>query len=192
MKQVNCLSTQRVRAGPGRTFRRASRELACMYLYWLGISNFGPHVCRTYWSTHALYSRQISGSNLEDFCSFLEVSSTTLRNNYMAAAANTAANTVGNEVLGALVTSACTGEITEKGVRLYGKKLGARRLEFAGEIRASLTRYDGNGKLLFRALLQKRNASQLVEGVKWFRWENKFFSQSDERLFERLVAKVKM
>ncbi|CAM9532930.1 unnamed protein product, partial [Hapterophycus canaliculatus] len=156
-------------------------------MHWLGISNFGPHVCRTFWSTHALNSGQISGSNLEDFSSFLQVSSTTLRNSYMAAAANTAAHTVGNEVLGAVVNSACTGETTEKGARPYGKKLGAGRLEFAGDIRASLAKYNGNGKLLFRALLQKRNASQLVEGDKWFRWENTFFSQSDERLFQLFV-----
>ncbi|CAM9485182.1 unnamed protein product [Sphacelaria rigidula] len=86
-------------------------------MHWLGISNFGPHVCRTFWSTHALNSGQISGSNLEDFSSFLRVSSTTLRNSCMSAAANTAAHTVGNEMLGAVVNSACTGETTEKGAR---------------------------------------------------------------------------
>ncbi|CAN0550788.1 unnamed protein product [Ectocarpus sp. 12 AP-2014] len=159
-------------------------------MHWLGISNFGPHVCRTFWSTHALNSGQVSGSNLEDFSSFLQVSSTTLRNSYMAASANTAAHTVGNEVLGAVVNSACTGEMTEKGARPYGKKLSARRLEFAGEIRASLAKYSGDGRLLFRALLQKRDSSQLVEGEKWFRWENTFFSQNDERLFQRFVDKM--
>ncbi|CAM9478203.1 unnamed protein product, partial [Sphacelaria rigidula] len=159
-------------------------------MHWLGISNFGPHVCRIFWSTHALHSGQISGSNLDDFSSFLQVSNSTLRNSYMAASANTAAHTVGNEVLGAVVNSACTGETTEKGARPYGKKLSARRLEFAGEIRASLAKYSGNGRLLFRALLQKRDASQLVEGEKWFRWENTFFSRSDEWLFQRFVDKV--
>ncbi|CAB1119258.1 unnamed protein product [Ectocarpus sp. CCAP 1310/34] len=176
--------------GQSWTQKDISSRFKRIGMHWLGISNFGPHVCRTFWSTHALNSGQISGSNLEDFSSFLQVSSTTLRNSYMAAAANTAAHTVGNEVLGAVVNSACTGETTEKGARPYGKKLSARRLEFAGEIRASLAKYSGNGRLLFRALLQKRNASQLAEGEKWFRWENTFFSQSDERLFQRFVDKI--
>ncbi|CAB1106674.1 unnamed protein product [Ectocarpus sp. CCAP 1310/34] len=176
--------------GQSWTQKDISSRFKRIGMHWLGISNFGPHVCRTFWSTHALNSGQISGSNLEDFSSFIQVSSTTLRNSYMAAAANTAAHTVGNEVLGAVVNSACTGETTEKGARPYGKKLSARRLEFAGEIRASLAKYSGNGRLLFRALLQKRNASQLAEGEKWFRWENTFFSQSDERLFQRFVDKM--
>ncbi|CAM9596594.1 unnamed protein product [Ectocarpus fasciculatus] len=176
--------------GQSWTQKDISSRFKRIGMHWLGISNFGPHVCRTFWSTHALHSGQISGSNLEDFSSFLQVSSTTLRNSYMAAAANTAAHTVGNDVLGGVVNSACTGETTEKGARPYGKKLSARRLEFAGEIRASLAKYSGNGRLLFRALLQKRNTSQLVEGEKWFRWENTFFSQSDERLFQRFVDKV--
>ncbi|CAN0092558.1 unnamed protein product [Scytosiphon promiscuus] len=176
--------------GQSWTQKDISSRLKRIGMHWLGISSCGPHVCRTFWSTHALNSGQISGSNLEDFSSFLQVSNTTLRNSYMAAAANTAAHTVGNEVLGTVVNSACAGEMKEKGARPYGKKLGARRLEFAGEIRASLARYNGNGILLFRALLQKRNASQLVEGETWFCWENTFFSPSDERLFERFVDKV--
>lgn len=77
----------------------------------------------------------------------------------MAAAANTAAHTVGSEVLGAVVNAACTRETTEKGARPYGKKLGTRRLEFMADIQASLTKYNGNIRLLFRDLLQKRNAS---------------------------------
>jgi len=151
-------------------------------LHWLGIQHFGPHVCRSFWSTHALNSGQVNASNLQDFSSFLQVSSDTLCNSYVSAGANTAAHTVGNEVLGAVVNAACTGETTEKGARPYGKKLSARRLEFVGEIRASLVKYGGDGRL-FRDLLQKRNASQLVEGEKWFRWENTFFSEADERLF---------
>ena len=192
---IQCLDNEARRLfvnseGQSWTQKDISSRFKRIGMHWLGISNFGPHVCRTFWSTHALNSGQISGSNLEDFSSFLQVSSTTLRNSYMAAAANTAAHTVGNEVLGAVVSSACTGETTEKGARPYGKKLSARRLEFAGDIRASLAKYSGNGRLLFRALLQKRNASQLVEGETWFRWENTFFSQSDERLFQRFVDKI--
>lgn len=45
---------------------------------------------------------------------------------------------MGSEVLGAVVNAACTGETTEKGARPYGKKLGARRLQFMADIRASL------------------------------------------------------
>ncbi|CAM9115140.1 unnamed protein product [Ectocarpus sp. 8 AP-2014] len=159
--------------------------------HWLNINNFGPHVCRSYWSTHALSSGQVNASNLEDFGSFLQVSSTTLRNSYMSASGNSAAHTMGNEVLGAVVNAACTGETTEKGARPYGKKLSARRLEFVGEIKASLAKYKNNSRTLFRDLLQKRNASQLGETEKWFRWENTFFIQSDARLFQRFVDKVK-
>ncbi|CAB1106874.1 unnamed protein product [Ectocarpus sp. CCAP 1310/34] len=158
--------------GQSCTQKDISSRFKRIGMHWLGISNLDP-----------------IGSNL-DFSSFLQVSSTTLRNSYMAAAANTAAHTVGNELLGAVVNSACTGETTEKGARPYGKKLSARRLEFAGDIRASLAKFSGNGRLLFRAFLQKRNASQLVEGEKWFRRENTFFSQSDERLFQRFVDKA--
>ncbi len=157
---------------------------------WLGIQNFGAHISRTFWATHALNSGQISGSNIEDFSSFLQVSSSTLRTSYMAAAANTAAQTLGNEVLGAVVNAACTGETTERGSRPYGRKLSTRRFEFAADIRASVLHYGGNSRNMFRALLQKRMDSQLSEGEVWFRWENTFFSEKDETLFKRFVEKA--
>lgn len=158
--------------------------------HWLGIENFGAHVSRTFWATHALNSGQVSSANIEDFSSFLQVSSSTLRSSYMASAANTAAHTLGNEVLGSIVNAACTGETTEKGARPYGKKLGARRLEFVAEIRASLRQFGGNARALFRAVLEKRDQSRLSQGEKWFRWENTFFDKGDERLFQRFVDKL--
>ncbi|CAM9986369.1 unnamed protein product [Ectocarpus sp. 6 AP-2014] len=176
--------------GQSWTQKDVSSRFKRIGMQWLGIQNFGPHVCRSFWSTHALSSGQVSASNLENFSSFLQVSSSTLRNSYMSATANTAAHTVGNQVLGAVVNAACTGETTEKGARPYGKKLSARRLEFAGEIRASLARYQGNGRRLFREMLQKRNASQLGDTEKWFRWENTFFCEGDERLFQRFLDKL--
>ncbi|CAM9106164.1 unnamed protein product, partial [Ectocarpus sp. 13 AM-2016] len=38
---------------------------------WLGIQNFCPHATRSFWATHALNSGQVSGTNVEDFSSFL-------------------------------------------------------------------------------------------------------------------------
>ena len=49
------------------------------------------------------------------------------------------------------------------------------RLAFEGDIQASLLKYDGDWKLLFREMVDERNACRLVEGEKWFRWENTFF-----------------
>ena len=164
----------------GSRFKRIGVE-------WLGIGNFGPHTCRSFWSTHALNSGQVGGANIEDFSSFLQVSSATLRNSYMSAGANTAAHTLGNEVLGSVANAACTGDTTEKSARPYGKQLGKRRLEFIAQIRASLVKYGGNGRLMFRDLLKKRKASQLVEGEKWFVYERTFFSEGDERFFQRFV-----
>lgn len=120
--------------GQSWTQKDTSSRFKRIGLQWLNIENFGPHVCKTFWSTHALNSGQISGANLEDFGSFLQVSSSTLRNSYMSASANTAAHALGSEVLGAVVNAACTGETTEKGARPYGKRLSARRLEFVAEI----------------------------------------------------------
>lgn len=158
--------------------------------HWLGIQNFGAHISRTFWATHALNSGQISGSNIEDFSSFLQVSSSTLRNNYMAASANTAAHAVGSQVLGEVINAACTGQTTQRGARPYGKKLSSRRLQFVAEIRASLLQHKGNSRSLFRELLRKRNSSQLAAGDTWFRWENTFFCEGEERLFQRFVEKV--
>ena len=176
--------------GQSWTQKDVSSRFKRIGIQWLGIENFGPHVCRTFWSTHALNSGQISESNLEDFGSFLQVSSTTLRNSYMAAGANTAAHTVGNEVLGAVVNAACTVEMTKKGDRPNGKKLSSRRHEFKQDIQASLAKYGGNGRRLFHDLLQKRDVYQLREEEKWFRWENTFFGQSDEKFFLRFLEKV--
>ncbi|CAM9999228.1 unnamed protein product, partial [Pylaiella littoralis] len=89
--------------GQSWTQKDISSRFKRIGIQWLGIENFGPHVCRTFWSTYTINYGQISGSNLEDFSSFHQVSSTTLRNSYMAAGANRAAHTVGNEVLGAVM-----------------------------------------------------------------------------------------
>ena len=156
---------------------------------WLGIQNFCPHATRSFWATHALNTGQVSGTNVEDFSAFLQVSSATLRNSYMSAGANTAAHTLGSEVLGSVVNAACTGATTEEGAAPYGKKLNARRLEFVEQIRASLAKYGGNGRLMFRDLVQKRGAGRLADDEKWFRWECTFFGQDKERLFQRFLDK---
>lgn len=158
-------------------------------IQWLGIDKFSPHSCRSFWPTHALNSGQVSGANVEDFSSFLQVSSATLRNSYMAAGANTAAHTLGSEVLGSVVNAACTGATTEQGAQPYGKKLGARRMEFIGQIRATLAKYKGNSRLSFRDLVQKRNAGQLAGEDEWFRRECTFFKEDKERLFHRFLDK---
>ncbi|CAM9562170.1 unnamed protein product [Ectocarpus sp. 8 AP-2014] len=156
---------------------------------WLGIQNFCPHATRSFWATHALNTGQISGTNVEDFSSFLQVSSATLRNSYMSSGAYTAAHTLGSEVLGSVVNAACTGATTEEGAAPYGKKLNARRLEFVGQIRVSLAKYGGNGRLLFRDLMHKRKAGRLADDEKWFRFEATFFSEKKERLFHRFLDK---
>ena len=158
--------------------------------HWLGIPNFGPHVCRTFWSTYALNTGQVNGSNIADFSSYLQVSSTTLRTSYMGPGANAAAHSLGTEILGGVVNSACTGETSENGASPKGKKLKARRLEFLGDIRASLSEYGGDAKLLFRDLVKKRNASQLVGREKWMRWENTFFGDDGQRFFLRFLEKL--
>lgn len=158
---------------------------------WLGIANFGPHVCRTFWSTYALHSGQIDSNNIEQFSSFLQVSRKTMENSYMSASGNSAAHKVGAQVLGSVSNAACTGQATIRGSRPYGKKLSARRFEFILNIKASLTKYD-NTRDLFRALVSKRKSdSQLLgEDEAWFRWENTFFYDDDERLFQRFVDKA--
>lgn len=176
--------------GQSYTQKDVSSRFKKVGVQWLRVQHFTPHVCRSFWSTHALNSGQISASNLEDFGSYLQVSSSTLKNSYMSASGNSAAHTVGSDVLGAVVNAACTGETTEKGARPYGKKLSTRRLEFTEEIRASLAKYNKNSRTLFRDLIKKRSASQLTETEKWFRWENTFFCEGDERLFQRFLEKV--
>ena len=88
-----------------------------------------------------------------------------------------------------VVNAACTGATTEEGAAPYGKKLNARRLEFIGQIRASLVKYGGNGRLLFRDLMQKRKAGRLADDEKWIRWECTFFGEDKERLFQRFLDK---
>ncbi|CAM9413902.1 unnamed protein product [Pylaiella littoralis] len=158
---------------------------------WLGIETFCPHACRSFWATHALKSGQVGGANVKDFSSFLQVLSATLRNSYMSAGANTAAHTLGSEVLGSVVNAACTGATTEEGAAPYGKKLKARRREFIGQIQAFLAKYGGNSRLLFRELVQKRKAGQLPEDEKWFRRECTFFREEKdkEKLFHRFLEK---
>ena len=156
---------------------------------WLGIGNFGPHTCRSFWSTHALNSGQVGGANLEDFSSFLQVSSATLRNSYMSAGANTAAHALGSEVLGSVVNAACTGSTTKKGARPYGKQLGKRRLEFIAKIRASLEKYGGNGRRMFRDLLRKRKETTLASDEAWFQFQATYFGDGEERLFKRFLDK---
>ncbi|CAM9719770.1 unnamed protein product [Ectocarpus sp. 13 AM-2016] len=158
--------------------------------HWLGLPNFCVHTCRTFWATAALNSGQVDPSNIEDFGSFLQVSSSTLRSSYMSAAGNSAAHTLGHEVLGSVVTSATSGEATEQGDAPQGPKLRRMRMEFVGEIRASLLKHSGNAKLLFRDLVKKRKVGQLGEGEKWFRRENTFWKDDGERVFLRFVGGV--
>ncbi|CAB1097168.1 unnamed protein product [Ectocarpus sp. CCAP 1310/34] len=179
--------------GQGWNQKDISSRFKKIGIEWLSIENFGPHVCRSFWASSALNSGQVNSNNLEDFSSFLQVSSATLRNSYMAATANTAAHTLGNEVLGAVSNMACTGETTERANRPYGKKLCAKRNEFSADIQAYLAKHRGTttSRKVFRALIRKRAASQLLEDEKWFRWENTFFGEGDERLFQRFVDKGK-
>lgn len=131
--------------------------------HWLGIPSFCPHACRTFWATHSFNSGQIDASNVDDFGSYLQVSTATIRSSYMSASANAAAHTLGSEVLGGIVNAACTGETSKHGAKPSTKKLGARRMEFISEIRPSLLKYGGETRLLFRDLVSKRKASQLGE-----------------------------
>lgn len=157
-------------------------------LHWLGIDSFCPHTCRSFWSTHALNSGQVTPANVEDFSSFLQVSGATLRNSYMASGGNSAAHTLGSEVLGSVANAACTGATTEQGAAPYGKRLNTRRLEFVGQIRASLAKYGGDTKVLFRDLVQRREAGQLRQDEAWFKWESTFFSKNKERLFTKFIG----
>jgi hypothetical protein len=72
---------------------------------------------------------------------------------------------------------------TRGGGRPYDKQLSARRLGFIGDIRASLVRFNGNSRDLFRDILVKRNASRLQEHEAWFR------CVLHERLFSTFVEK---
>ena len=101
----------------------------------------------------------------------------------MAASANTAAHKIGNDVLGGVVNSACLGETTGKGAKPSTKKLGARRMEFIAETRASLLKHAGKT----RHLVSKRKAGQLEEGEKWFMWDRAFFEDDDDRNFKKFV-----
>ena len=153
--------------------------------HWLGLANFCIHTCRTFFATAALNSGQVSPSNLEDFGSFLQVSTSTLRSSYMSASANSAAHKIGNDVLGGVVNSACTGVMSKRVVAPYGKKLNAVRMEFIDDIRGSLHKYGGDVRLMFRDLVKKRKVGQLGEGEKWFRSENTFFEDEGETSFKK-------
>lgn len=155
---------------------------------WLGIPNFSPHIGRTFYATHALNTGQVGPSNIEDFSSFLQVSAATLRSSYAAAGANTAAHKIGNDVLGGVVNSACLGETTEKGAKPSTKKLGARRMEFVADIRASLLKCGGKTMLLFRDLVSKRKAGRLGEDEQWFVWNRTFFDDGDNRHFRKFIG----
>ena len=155
--------------------------------HWLGIANFSPHASRSFWASHALNSGQVSSENVDDFSSYLQVSTATLRNNYMGSGAHSASHKIGNDVLGGVVNSACTGEVSEKGAKPSTKKLGARRMEFIADIRASLLKYRGETRVLFRDLVSKRKAGQLEVGDQWFLWHRTFFEDDDDRLFKRFV-----
>lgn len=176
--------------GQSWTQKDALSRLIKLGCQWLGIEAFGIHVCRSFWTCNALNSGQIGSQKIEEFSGFLQVSSNTLRNSYMSASANTAAHIVGNEVLGAVTNMACIGETTGRGNRPYGRRLSVRRNEFIGGIQASLAAHDGSTMDLFGDLLRKRNGSQLLEGETWFRWENTFFDEGDERLFLRVVETI--
>lgn len=155
--------------------------------HWLGLPNFCIHTFRTFWATAALNSGQVDPSNKDEFSSFLQVSSATLRTSYMSAAGYSQAHIIGKSVLGFVVNSACLGETTEKGAKPSTKKLGARRMEFIAEIRASLLKHAGKTRLLFRHLVSKREAGQLEEGEKWFMWDRTFFEDGDDRNFKKFV-----
>lgn len=81
--------------------------------------------------------------NVYDFSSFLQASSTTLRNTYMGSGAHSAAPKIGSYVVGGVVNSAFMGDLTEKGNRPSTKKLGARRIEFVAQILASVLKHGG-------------------------------------------------
>ncbi|CAM9309058.1 unnamed protein product [Hapterophycus canaliculatus] len=158
--------------------------------HWLGLPNFCVHTCKSFWAAAALNSGQVDPSNIRDFGSFLQVSSSTLRSSYMSAAGNLAAHKLVHEVLGSVVTSATSGETTEQGDAPQGPKLRRIRMEFLGEIRASLLKYSDNAKLLFRDLVKKRKVGQLGEGEKWCRRENTFSKDDGERVFLRFLGGV--
>lgn len=42
---------------------------------------------------------------------------------------------------------------------------------------------------MFRDLVQKREAGQLLEDEKWIKWECTYFSEDKERLFHRFLDK---
>eukprot|EP00903_Cladosiphon_okamuranus_P022612 g20807.t1 len=80
---------------------------------WLGISNFGAHNCRTFWSTDALRSGVVNADNIAEFSSFLQVSRQTMENSYMSSTANSAAHAVRK-------TSSDESEIQTDDVNTYG------------------------------------------------------------------------
>lgn len=105
----------------------------------------------------------------------------------MGSGAHSASHKIGNDVLGGGLNSACTGEVSEKGAKPSTKKLGARRMQFIAEILASLLKYGGKTRLLFRDLVIKRKARQLGEGDQSFLWHRTFFEDGDDRLLKRFV-----
>ena len=158
-------------------------------IQWLGISNFSMHRCRTFWSTSALENGQIDSSNIDDFSSFLQVSTKTMQNSYMSASANSTAHKVGLHVLGKVSNAACIGDVSEKGSRPFGKKLNAKRLIFVDLIKTSLVQVPMPRKL-FRELVYKRDCGTLGVGEQWFAWDNTYFHDDDERLFVRFVSNI--
>ena len=100
----------------------------------------------------------------------------------MSSASNTQAHKLSHEVLGSVVTSATSGEAIEQGDAPQGPKLRRIRMEFLGEIRASLLKYSGDAKLLLRDLVKKGKVGQLGEGEKLFRMENTFRKDNGERV----------
>ncbi|CAM9697243.1 unnamed protein product [Ectocarpus sp. 6 AP-2014] len=159
-------------------------------VHWLDLPNFCLQTCRTFFATAALSSGQVNPSNIDDFGSFLQVSSATLRNSYMSAAGNSAAHKIGHDVLGGVVDSATLVETTEKGKGPKGTKRRAERMEFIADIQAGLLKHSGNARLLFRDLVKKRKLGQLKEGEKWFRMENTYFEDDHAHLFLRFLSKV--
>ncbi|CAN0320098.1 unnamed protein product [Pylaiella littoralis] len=156
---------------------------------WLGLSNFGVHNCRTFWSTDALRSGAVNADNIAEFSSFLQVSRQTMENSYMSSTANSAAHVVGSQALGAISNAVCTGSTSAKGVRPVGKKLGRLRNSVAGYIRASLRNYP-SPKAMFRALVQQRRDGTLPARDSWFGWDVTYFDDTDERFFLRMMAKL--
>lgn len=163
---------------------------------WLGIPNMTPHVMRSFWTTHAVEEGLVNSHNINEFASYLQLSSKTLMTSYVAASTQNDSHRVGKRVLGPVMNSASTKRVKQsKNVydvesRPKGKKLACIRNEYIREINASLSRYKDpvHG---FNALVEQRAAGCLGEKDSWFEWDTSYFADEDVRLFVRFVQNRK-